>query len=74
MSQPADSFSLEASLEEIRLLIEQMQKGVADFDEQLKLFKRGNELIKASRAYLEDAELTVRELVEEGEDAGAAEA
>ena len=64
MAQPEAPFSLEKSLEEVRQLIERMQKGVADFDEQLALFQRGNELIKASRAYLEEAELKVQELVE----------
>jgi exodeoxyribonuclease VII small subunit len=67
MANSETPFSLEATLEEIRGLIEKMQKGVADFDEQLALFKRGNDLIGASRAYLEEAELKVQELVEGAE-------
>ena len=56
-------FSLEEKLTEIRELVEKMQKGVSDFDKQVELFKRGNDLIKECREYLDVSELKIEELI-----------
>ena len=59
------SFSLEEKLEELRKILEQMQKGMSDFDEQMSLFRRGQELIGVCREYLQEAELQVDQLLDE---------
>lgn len=59
-----EGFSLENKLREIRNLLEQMQAGELDFDENVKLFTNGTELIAQCRKYLDEAELQVKALVE----------
>ena len=56
-------FSLEKKLEELRALVEKMQKGVADFDKQVSLFKDGTQIIRECRAYLDQSELQVQQLI-----------
>lgn len=63
MSQP-DDFSLEQHLKDLRQLVDQMQQGVNDFDQQVKLFQQGQAMVKACRDYLEGAELQVQQLIE----------
>ncbi|MEO0898843.1 MAG: exodeoxyribonuclease VII small subunit [Bacteroidota bacterium] len=58
------AFSLEESLQEIRDILEEMQKGISDFDKQMKLFKRGNELVDSCRKYLDAAEMSIQQLVD----------
>jgi exodeoxyribonuclease VII small subunit len=58
-----EKFSLEKKLEEIRQLVEKMQRGVSDFDQQVDLFKQGNHLIKECRDYLDKSELKIEELI-----------
>lgn len=67
-----DDFSLDQSLKELREILDKMQTGNLDFDENVQLFTRGASLIKASRAYLDKSELLIEELIEEelGEDSG----
>ena len=59
-----EAFSLEDKLREIRSLLDQMQSGSQDFDENVKLFTRGTQLIEACRNYLDEAELQIKQLVE----------
>ncbi|MEL6632957.1 MAG: exodeoxyribonuclease VII small subunit [Bacteroidota bacterium] len=59
-----EAFSLEKNLQHLRTLIEEMQKGISDFDKQLKMFQEGQEIIKACRTYLDGTELTVKQLIE----------
>ena len=59
-----EGFSLEDKLREIRSLLDNMQTGDLDFDENVKLFTRGTNLIEQCRKYLDEAELQVRQLVE----------
>ncbi len=58
-----EGFSLENKLREIRSLLEQMQAGELDFDENVKLFTDGTNLIEQCRKYLDEAELKVKALV-----------
>jgi len=58
-----EDFSLEDKLREIRSLLDQMQSGNADFDENVKLFTHGTDLIDQCRKYLDAAELQVKQLV-----------
>ena len=45
-----------------------MQRGVSDFDQQVDLFKQGNQLIKECREYLDKSELKIEQLIKEVED------
>ena len=58
------TFSLEKKLTEIRALVEKMQKGITDFDEQVASFKEGNDMIEECRKYLDASELKIRKLVD----------
>ena len=58
-----DSFSFEKNLEDIRALVEKLQKGTGTFDEQLTLMQEGLERIKQSHAYLDQAELKIEQLI-----------
>lgn len=62
MSEP--EFSLEDQLAALRKLIEQMQRGVSDFDEQVRLFQQGQAMIQQCRAYLDEADLQVQQLID----------
>lgn len=55
--------NLEGKLREIRDLLEKMQSGNLGFDENVKLFTRGTELIQQCRSYLDEAELSVKQLI-----------
>ncbi|HHG85731.1 MAG TPA: exodeoxyribonuclease VII small subunit [Bacteroidetes bacterium] len=68
MSEDKKEFSLEQNLRDIRALLQEMQTGSQDFDENIRLFRQGTKLIKASRNYLDEAELSIKQLIEsEGE-------
>ena len=58
------SFSLEAHIQRVRTIVEDMQKGVGDFDRQIELFKEGIQLIKESNAYLNHVELEIKQWTE----------
>lgn len=58
-----EKFSLEENLEALRVLVEKMQKGMSDFDQQVALFKEGSQLIKSCRDYLNGAELEIQQLI-----------
>lgn len=60
-----EKFSLEDKLAEIRSLVEKMQKGISDFDKQVELFQKGNDLIESCRQYLDAAEIEIEKLMEE---------
>lgn len=59
-----DDFSLEKKLGEIRSIVEKMQQGTVDFDEQIALFKKGQELIKSCQHFLDKAEMDIKQLVD----------
>ena len=59
----SESFSFEKNLEEIRALVEKLQKGIGTFDEQLALMKEGMERIKQSHAFLDQSELKIEQLI-----------
>lgn len=58
-----ESFSLEEKLKEIREILQKMQVGANDFDENIKLFEQGKALIDACRKYLDTAEVSVKQLI-----------
>ena len=57
-------FSLEEAIAEIRKIVDQMQKGVADFDTQKQLFQRGSTLIKEAQQFLDKTELDIQQLID----------
>ena len=64
-----EELSFEGKLRKIRSLLDQMQAGSLDFDENVKLFTQGTGLIEECRAYLDQAEMRVKQLIERnGED------
>ncbi len=64
-------FSLEEKLKEIREILQNMQVGVNDFDENIRLFTKGTEMIGECRTYLDEAEMSVKQLI--GGDSGTEE-
>lgn len=58
-----ETFSLEDKLREIREILQKMQLGANDFDENIQLFTQGTELIAACRNYLDTAEMAVKQLI-----------
>lgn len=59
-----ETFSLETKLVEIRKIVEQMQRGVEDFDAQVTLFKTGRQLIQDCQQYLDKSEMEIKKLVD----------
>jgi exodeoxyribonuclease VII small subunit len=57
-------FSLDQKLARIRAIVEEMQKGVIEFDKQVALFREGSTLIKECQAFLHHADLEVRQLID----------
>lgn len=67
MSKKDKSFSLEASLKEIKEVLEAMRANQTDFDQNVELFQKGTALIKESRNYLDSSELLLKRLIDEGD-------
>lgn len=59
-----EKFSLEDRLTEVRKIIDQMQKGISDFDQQVALFQAGSSMIKECREYLDTSELQIKQLID----------
>lgn len=59
-----EKFSLEDKLTEIRKMVDQMQKGVSDFDQQVALYQAGAAMIKECREYLDSSELQIKQLID----------
>jgi exodeoxyribonuclease VII small subunit len=57
------NFSLEEKLRELREILQKMQMGANDFDENIQLFTQGNALIATCRKYLDGAEMSVKQLI-----------
>lgn len=57
------NFSLEANIQRIRVIVEEMQKGVSDFDRQIALFKEGMALVKSCQEYLNTSEMEIQQLL-----------
>ncbi len=58
-----ERFSLEEKLKEVREILQKMQVGANDFDENIKLFTQGTALIADCRKYLDTAEVSVKQLL-----------
>ena len=58
-----EKFSFEDKLLKIRNIVTKMQKGIQNFDQQIELFKEGNQLINDCQAYLDKSELEIKQLI-----------
>ena len=54
----------EKSLEELEALVEQLESGELNLDQSLQQFKRGVELTRHCQSVLEQAQLTVEQLLD----------
>lgn len=61
------AFSLEEKLREIRALLDKMQSGDQNFDENMRLFQEGTSAIKECREYLDGAELAIKQVIDADE-------
>ena len=61
------SVNFEASLEELETLVEQMEAGDLTLDESLQAFERGITLTRQCQNALQQAQLRVQTLTEQGE-------
>lgn len=59
--------SLDSDIIRIRAIVEEMQKGISDFDKQVELFKEASALIKACQNYLNQSEIEIKQLIGEEE-------
>ncbi len=62
-----DSLSYEQAFAELEKIVEQLEGDLANLDQALQLFERGQALAKHCAALLEKAELKVQELTDGGE-------
>lgn len=58
-----EKFSFEDKLLKIRDIVSKMQEGIQNFDQQIALFKEGNQLIKECQGYLDKSELEIKQLI-----------
>jgi exodeoxyribonuclease VII small subunit len=61
----------EKSLEELEALVEQLESGELNLDQSLQQFKRGVELTRHCQSVLEQAQLTVEQLLDPQDEGSA---
>lgn len=61
-----DDLTFEQAYEELTAIIEQMESGTLPLDESVKLYERGQNLSAYCERLLEDAELRINQLNEDG--------
>ena len=63
--KPVEELNYEEAYEELTELVDQLESGELDLEQSLKLFERGQALAKRCADLLENAELRVRQLIED---------
>ena len=63
---------MKKSLAELESLVEQLESGDLSLDQSLKQFKRGVELTRHCQGVLDDAQQTVKQLMEIDDESSAA--
>jgi exodeoxyribonuclease VII small subunit len=63
--KPVEELNYEQAYEELEGLVNQLESGELELEKSLKLFERGQELAKRCAELLENAELRLRQLMEE---------
>ena len=72
MNEQADKLpDFEKALEELESLVEQLESGELSLDQSLKQFKRGVELTRHCQGVLENAQQTVRKLIDTDDESSA---
>ena len=67
MNDKIDGLSYEQAFAELEKIVEQLEGDLANLDQALQLFERGQALAKHCATLLEKAELKVQELTDGGE-------
>ncbi len=67
MNDKIDGLSYEQAFAQLEKIVEQLEGDLANLDQALQLFERGQALAKHCAALLEKAELKVQELTDGGE-------
>jgi exodeoxyribonuclease VII small subunit len=67
MNEKIDGLSYEQAFAELEKIVEQLEGDLANLDQALQLFERGQALAKHCATLLEKAELKVQELTDGGE-------
>jgi exodeoxyribonuclease VII small subunit len=67
MNDNIDGLSYEQAFAELEKIVEQLEGDLANLDQALQLFERGQALAKHCATLLEKAELKVQELTDGGE-------
>jgi exodeoxyribonuclease VII small subunit len=62
-----DSLSYELAFKEMQEIVDELEGEVGNLDRAIKLFERGQALAKHCAGLLENAELKVKELSDDGE-------
>lgn len=62
-----ESLSYEQAFKEMQEIVDELEGEVGNLDRAIKLFERGQALAKHCASLLENAELKVRELSDDGE-------
>lgn len=65
-AKPVNAFSLEQSFTRIKEIQQLLQQGELPFEDSLKLFAEAEGLILQSQQYLNQAEITIQNLMEGG--------
>ena len=66
MSEATEPVDFEAALAELEALVQRMETGSLSLEESLQAFERGVRLTRQCQAALEQAELRVKALLEDG--------
>jgi exodeoxyribonuclease VII small subunit len=64
-TKPINTFSLEQSFARIKEIQQLLQQGELPFEDSMKLFAEAESLIHQSQQYLNQAEITIQNLMEE---------
>jgi exodeoxyribonuclease VII small subunit len=62
-----EQLSFEAAQKELEQIVERLERGQPDLDEAIRLWERGEELLRLCLARLETAEGKIEELARRGE-------
>ncbi|MEM9774645.1 MAG: exodeoxyribonuclease VII small subunit [Chloroflexota bacterium] len=67
MSNPEDELTFEEALRELEASVSKLEEGNLTLEESLNIYERGRALSDYCQQYLEQAELRIEHLTEDGE-------
>ena len=67
MSNPEDELTFEEALRELEASVSKLEEGNLSLEESLNIYERGRALSDFCQQYLEQAELRIEHLTEDGE-------